>query len=119
MTLRDLYEALGDRKLALCRELTKIHEEVCRNTLSEAIAAYEEKEPRGEYVLIVEGFRPEEKREEEQKKWKEVPLSEHLQFYEQQGIARKEAMKRVAADRGCGKREIYQALLTKEGKEKR
>ncbi|MBF1009218.1 MAG: 16S rRNA (cytidine(1402)-2'-O)-methyltransferase [Lachnospiraceae bacterium] len=119
MTLRDLYEALGDRKIALCRELTKIHEEVCRNTLSEAIAAYEEKDPRGEYVLIVEGFRPEEKREEEQKKWKEVPLSEHLQFYEQQGISRKEAMKRVAADRGCGKREIYQALLTEEGKEKR
>lgn len=111
-TLKELEEVFGsDRKLTVCRELTKKHETAFQTTLSEAIAHYEETEPRGECVLVIEGKSREQIRQEEVDKWEEMSLKEHMDFYEKQGIDRKEAMKRVAKDRGMAKRDVYKALL--------
>lgn len=111
-TLKELEEVFGsDRKLTVCRELTKKHETAFQTTFSEAIAHYEETEPRGECVLVIEGKSREQIRQEEVDKWKEMSLKEHMDFYEKQGIDRKEAMKRVAKDRGMAKRDVYKALL--------
>ena len=113
-TLEELYGALGERRLTVCRELTKRHETAFATTLSEAIAYYKENEPKGECVLVMEGRSRSEMRKEEQQSWEQMPLAEHMQHYESQGIARKEAMKLVAKDRGISKREVYQALLQEE-----
>lgn len=110
-TLAELYEILGERRITLCRELTKRFETVFPTTIEGAIAYYEENDPRGEYVLVVEGMNRENIKREEQKKWTEFSIEEHMQIYEEQGMERKEAMKKVAADRGISKREVYQALL--------
>lgn len=110
-TLAGLYEVLGERRITLCRELTKRFETIFPTTLAEAIAFYEENAPRGEYVLVIEGMSREGQRKEEQKSWAQLSIEEHMNFYEEQGMDRKEAMKKVAADRGVGKREVYQALL--------
>ncbi len=112
-TLAELYDALGDRKITLCRELTKKFETVMPTTLSEAISFYGENEPKGEYVLVLEGKSLEAKREEKQKEWQQLSIEEHMSFYEDQGIDRKEAMKKVAKDRGLSKRDVYQYLLEK------
>ncbi len=111
--LDDLYEALGDRKVSICRELTKKFEEVNVTTLSQAIAFYKENEPRGEYVLVLEGKSLEEQEEEKRRSWNEMSIEDHMKYYEDEGFSHKDAMKKVAADRGVGKREIYQALLEK------
>ena len=113
-TLEELYGALGERRLTVCRELTKRHETAFATTLSEAIAYYKENEPKGECVLVMEGRSRSEMRKEEQQSLEQMPLAEHMQHYESQGIARKEAMKLVAKDRGISKREVYQALLQEE-----
>lgn len=110
-TLEELYETLGDRKISVCRELTKRYEEKTLTTISESLKFYQENEPRGEYVLILEGKTFEQLEEEERKVWESMTLEEHMAIYEGQGIARKEAMKLVAKDRGISKREVYQALL--------
>lgn len=110
-TLSELYEALGDRKIAVCRELTKRYEERMLLTLSECVELYQTREPRGEYVLVVEGKTFEELRAEEQKVWENLSIAEHVKLYEDQGIDRKKAMKLVADDRGLRKRDVYQALL--------
>lgn len=110
-TLKELREALGDRRITLCRELTKKFETIMPTTLDGALAYYEENEPRGEYVLVLEGKSLEAKREEAALSWQEMPIEEHMKHYEEQGIDRKEAMKLVAKDRGIGKREVYQMLL--------
>ena len=111
-TLKELEEVFGsDRKLTVCRELTKKHETAFQTTFSEAIAHYEETEPRGECVLVIEGKSREQIRQEEVNKWEEMSLEEHMDFYTKQGIDRKEAMKRVAKDRGMAKRDVYKALL--------
>lgn len=109
-TLQDLYEALGDRRITLCRELTKKFETILPTTLFEAIAKYEVEEPRGEYVLVIEGKSREEKRRETQASFEELTIEEHVARYEAQGIDRKEAMKLAAKDRGVSKREIYAYL---------
>lgn len=109
--LDDLYEALGERRLSICRELTKKFEEVTPTTISEAISFYKENEPRGEYVLVIEGKSLSEQDEEKRLLWHEMSIEDHMKFYEDQGIDRKEAMKRVARDRGVGKRDIYNSLL--------
>lgn len=111
--LDDLYEALGDRKVSICRELTKKFEEVNVTTLAQAIAFYKENEPRGEYVLVLEGKSLEEQEEEKRRSWNEMSIEDHMKYYEDEGFSHKDAMKKVAADRGVGKREIYQALLEK------
>lgn len=110
-TLKELYEILGQRRITLCRELTKKFETVFPTTLEEALAYYEENEPKGEYVLVLEGKSRKELLQSEQAKWEEMSIEEHMALYEGQGIDRKSAMKMVAADRGVSKREIYQALL--------
>lgn len=115
-TLAELNEALGDRKITLCRELTKKFETVMPTTIKDAIAFYEENEPRGEYVLVVEGRSREEKKKKAQEIWLEMSAADHVAFYEEQGMDRKSAMKRAAKDRGVSRRDIYQILL-ETGKE--
>lgn len=111
-TLQELHDTLGgDRRLTICRELTKRHEEKLQMTLTDSLSYYEVNEPRGEYVLIIAGRSREEMKKEEQAGWEALSLEEHMAHYESQGIDRKEAMKRVAKDRGVSKRDIYQALL--------
>lgn len=111
-TLHELSDTLGEeRKIAVCRELTKKHETAFRTTLGEAIDYYEENEPKGECVLVIEGRSREEIKKEQQMKWEEISLEEHMAHYEQQGMSRKEAMKCVAKDRGISKRDVYQQLL--------
>ncbi len=110
-TLKELLAALGDRKITLCRELTKKYEEADRKTISEAIAYYEEHDPRGEYVLVIEGRSRKELEQEKQEAWEEMSLAEHMKLYEDQGIDHKEAMKKVAKDRGISKRDVYKQLL--------
>ncbi len=110
-TLRELYTAVGDRRLVLCRELTKKFEEARPFQLAEALTYYENNEPRGEYVLILAGADPEEKRRREEAAWTVMSVEEHMAHYENQGMDRKEAMKQVAKDRGVQKREIYKALI--------
>lgn len=111
-TLEELYDALGNRKLSICRELTKRYEEKMLTTISESLSFYQENEPRGEYVLVVEGKSFEEIKKEEQQNWESMSMEEHMAVYEGKGIERKEAMKLVAKDRGISKRDVYQALLS-------
>lgn len=113
-TLRDLHEGLGDRKIALARELTKKFEEIRRCTLGEAIQCYENMAPKGEFVLILEGRNPGELLLEERRHWEEMTLAEHVDLYRKEGLDRKEAIKKVATDRGVSKREIYNELLNHE-----
>ena len=110
-TLRELYEALGERKLTLCRELTKRHEESWETTLSGAIKRYETEAPRGECVLVLEGRSWEEMLRDERKAWENMNIQEHMEFYTEQGMDKKEAMKAVARDRGISKRDVYRDLL--------
>lgn len=110
-TLQELLEVLGNRRLTVCRELTKKHETVFLTTLEEAVAFYGQQEPRGECVLVMEGRSRTSVEEEKQKEFQEMSLQEHMKLYEDQGMDHKSAMKQVAKDRGVGKREIYQALL--------
>ena len=110
-TLAELKEALGDRRITLCRELTKKFESVMPTTIFKAVSYYEENEPRGEYVLVIEGKSFREKDEERQLGFVKLSIEEHMKLYEDQGIDRKEAMKLVAKDRGVSKRDIYNALL--------
>ncbi|MCR5669504.1 MAG: 16S rRNA (cytidine(1402)-2'-O)-methyltransferase [Butyrivibrio sp.] len=112
--LDDLYEILGDRRISICRELTKKFEEVMPTTLLQAISYYSENEPRGEYVLVIEGKSLEEQEEEKRSSWQDMSIEDHMKYYEDAGVPRKEAMKKVAADRGVGKREIYSALLKED-----
>ena len=112
-TLQELYEALGDRNITICRELTKKFETVIPTTLKSAVALYEAEEPRGEYVLVVEGKSLQQKRKERREGFLSLSIEEHMRRYEEAGMERKEAMKAVAKDRGVGKREIYQYMLDK------
>lgn len=114
-TLEDLYEALGNRRLTLCRELTKKFETVMPTTLEKALQFYEKEEPRGEYVLVVEGKSLDAVRQEAQAEWEAMTIEEHMAYYESQGMDSKLAMKQVAKDRGVGKREIYAYLNKGEG----
>lgn len=111
-TLGELLEALGDRQVRICRELTKKHETVYRDTLAGALEHYREvEEPRGECVIVLEGVDAAALKQEQQRAWEEMSIEEHMKLYQEKGIDRKEAMKLVAKDRGVSKRDIYQALL--------
>ena len=111
-TLRELLERLGNRRITVCRELTKKHETAFATTIEEALAYYEANEPKGECVLVIEGKSREELRQEEVAKWEEMSIEEHMDFYLDQGMDKKEAMKKVAKDRGIGKRDVYQMLIS-------
>jgi 16S rRNA (cytidine1402-2'-O)-methyltransferase len=110
-TLQELLEVLGDRKLSLIKELTKLHENVWQTTLCEAASVLGTQEPKGEYVLVIEGKSDEELEAEKQERWGCVALAEHMDIYTKQGFDKKEAMKAVARDRGVSKRDIYQLLI--------
>ncbi len=113
-TLKELLETLGNRRMTLCRELTKKHETAFRSTIEELINYYEKEKPLGECVLVIEGRSREEVAEEQRASWEEISIEEHMELYEKQGNSRKDAMKLVAKDRGTTKREIYQYLLQTE-----
>ncbi len=136
-TLALLTDVLGaDRRIALCRELTKIHETVLRETLGDALRRYgisatdEEPEesgetagkgsvdaaeiPRGEFVLVIEGLSRKAIRAEKQAVWENMTPQEHVAYYAEQGMDQKDAIKQAARDRGIGKREIYQAVMKKQ-----
>ena len=109
--LKDLQEVLGERRITICRELTKKYEFAYQTTFQEAIARYEAEEPKGECVIVIEGKSPKEIKEEEIRVWQEMSLNEHMEHYLAQGQDKKEAMKSVAKDRGISKRDVYQQLL--------
>ena len=108
-TLNELYEALGERRLTLCRELTKKFEEVIPTTISGAIALYEVNEPRGEYVIVIEGMSIKELDRLRADAFSDISIEEHISRYIDEGMTEKEAIKAVANDRGIPKREVYQA----------
>ena len=111
-TLTELESALGGmRKIAVCKELTKRHETVYRDTISGALGYYTANEPKGEYVLVIEGRSPKELLEEKRAAWDDMSIEEHFNMYVSQGMGKKDAMKLVAKDRGVSKRDIYNALL--------
>jgi len=113
-TLKDLRDVFGNRRVAIARELTKRFEEVWRTTLDEAVARYEKETPKGEFVLILEGADERGLQEEEKKSWEDISIEEHVRMYTDSGLDKKEAMKRVAEDRGISKREVYSSLLGKD-----
>ena len=109
-TLSDLRETFGDsRRISLCRELTKLNEEVLRLTLAEAVAYYEENAPRGEYVLVVEGAQ--EGGSTEEVFWANMTVPDHVAHYVAQGMTKKDAIKTAAKDRGVPKNEVYQQVI--------
>lgn len=110
-TLKELETVLGNRRLTICKELTKRHETAFQTTIKEAVAYYEVNEPRGEFVMVIEGRSREELKQEAIAQWMELSVEEHMEVYLSQGMEKKEAMKKVAKERGVSKREIYQALL--------
>lgn len=114
-TLKELMEVLGgERKLTVCKELTKRYENAWLTTFQEAVCHFQSEAPRGEYVLVIEGRSRQELIEEQQKSWESMSVEEHMEMYECKGIERKEAMRMVAKDRGISKRDVYQQLLNRE-----
>ena len=111
-TIAELLSVLGNRKLTAVKELTKLHENVFLTTFEEALAYYEENEPRGEFVLVIEGRKIEELKKEKEASFQEMDINEHMKLYHDNGMDKKEAMKAVAVDRGIPKREVYKMLLT-------
>lgn len=110
-TLEELREVLGNRRMTLCRELTKKHETAFRSSIEDILRFYENEKPLGECVLVIEGKSRKVMEAEARASWEEISIEEHMEIYEKQGKDRKEAMKLVAKDRGVTKRDIYQYLL--------
>jgi 16S rRNA (cytidine1402-2'-O)-methyltransferase len=110
-TLKELHEALGNRKIVFARELTKRFEQLIRSTLADAVKLYSEQPPKGEFVLVLEGADQDTLKEEGIRKWDDLTLDEHLDTYLKQGMDKKEAIKKIAEDRGIPKREVYNALV--------
>lgn len=106
-TLEFLRENLGNRKISICRELTKLHEEILRLSIEEAIAHYNENDPRGEYVLVVEGKGDEEILQEKKAVWENLSIKEHIVMYMNEGMSKKDAIKRTAKERNMNKSEVY------------
>ncbi|MCC8080921.1 MAG: 16S rRNA (cytidine(1402)-2'-O)-methyltransferase [Lachnospiraceae bacterium] len=113
-TLKELSAVLGDRRITVCRELTKKYETAFRTTFDEAVAFYEAHGVRGECVIVIEGQSRREQIRKRQEDWLSLTIQEHLAYYTDSGMDRKSAMKQVARDRGVGKREIYSQLLSNE-----
>lgn len=110
-TLSELYETIGDRQITICRELTKLHETVQLFTLSSAIEYYDNTLPKGEYVLIINGCTFSELEIKKQETWQQLSLAKHLDLYLSKGLSKKDAMKKVASDRGISKHDVYNSLL--------
>lgn len=113
-TLKELLEALGNRRITICRELTKKYENAFCTTFEDALKVYGTEEPKGECVIVIEGKSIEERREEKSRESREMSMEEHMALYENQGMDRKEAMRMVAKDRGISKREVYQYFINKK-----
>ena len=111
-TISELLSALGNRRFTVVKELTKLHENVFVTTFEDALNYYEENEPRGEFVLVIEGRKIEEIKKEKEASFGEMDINEHMKLYLDKGMDKKEAMKAVAVDRGIPKREVYKMLLT-------
>ena len=111
-TISELYVALGNRRMTAVKELTKLHENVFVTSFEEALAYYEENEPRGEFVLVIEGKNLEDVKKEKEASFQEMDINEHMKLYMDKGMDKKEAMKAVSVDRGIPKREVYKMLLT-------
>ena len=111
-TLEELRETLGNRRMTLCRELTKKHETAFHTTIENLITFYTTEKPLGECVLVVGGKSHQEMKEEQQASWEKTTIEDHMKIYEEKGYSRKEAMKLVANDRGVTKRDIYQYLIS-------
>lgn len=109
-TLEDMLKFWGNRKITLCHELTKIHEEFIRLNLSDAVNYYKDTLPKGEFVLIVEGKSEEELAEEEKASWESMSIEEHFNYHIAQGLGEKDAIKQVAKDRGLRKQEVYKEI---------
>lgn len=110
-TLKELLEILGDRRISICKEITKKYEDVNRTSIAKAVEYYENNPPRGEYVLVIEGRDRKEIEDMKQRQWDDISVKEHFDMYIEKGMDRKEAMKAVAKDRGMAKREVYSMLL--------
>lgn len=110
-TLAELYSYIGNRKITLCRELTKLHETIQQMTLESAIEYYNTTAPKGEYVMVIEGISHRQLEEQSIQEWEKITIQEHMDIYLTQGMDKKSAMKQVAADRGIPKREVYSSLL--------
>ncbi len=110
-TIGELLNALGDRNITVVKELTKRHERVWQTTLLEAQGTYENQEPKGEYVIVIEGRSAKELEAKMQEQWGALALEDHMNIYLNQGMDKKEAMKAVAKDRGVSKRDIYQEIM--------
>ena len=114
-TLAELFKTLGERNITVCRELTKRYEEAFRTTFSGALSFYEDHEPKGECVIVIEGKSFDQVERERQQSFEEMTIAEHMERYLSQGMDKKEAMKKVAKDRGISKRDVYQSLLEEDG----
>jgi 16S rRNA (cytidine1402-2'-O)-methyltransferase len=110
-TLKELKESLGNSEVSVCREITKRFEIVVKERIEEVISYFEEKPPKGECVLVIAGREPKEIQLKEQESWQGISLNDHMDLYLSEGMDRKEAMKRVAKERGSSKREVYRQLL--------
>lgn len=115
-TLEELKETLGNRRMTLCRELTKKHETAFHSTIDDLILYYQTEKPLGECVLVIEGRNRKEMEEEQKTSWEKITIEEHMELYENKGHSRKEAMKLVANDRGMTKRDVYQYLINNSDK---
>ena len=113
-TLSDMNEIFGgDRRISLCRELTKLNEEIMRVTVAYAVEYYDENAPRGEYVLVVEGVSADEK--SDGNTLNSLPVEQHVDFYVNSGMSKNDAIKAAAKDRGVHKSEIYKLVMRKDG----
>ena len=110
-TLNELYSVLSDRTITICRELTKLHETVQLHTISSAIEYYTQNQPKGEYVLVIEGCSIKELETMQKDKWISMDIPSHMDIYLSKGMPKKEAMKQVASDRGISRREVYNSLI--------
>lgn len=113
-TLKEISLELGNRKMSLCKELTKKHEHVEQMSVDEFIDKFEKESPRGEYVLVIEGLSLEQIEQERREGWKEISINDHMDKYISEGLSRKEAMKAVAKDRGISKRDVYKYCLGRD-----
>ena len=109
-TLESIYKTVGERNIAVARELTKRHETVNRGSVGEVLAYFKENEPKGEFVLVLEGKDKEKIKEDKIASFEEMTIEEHFNMYIEQGMSEKDAMKQVAKDRGIGKRDVYSCI---------
>lgn len=107
-TIKELLDELGDRKVTICRELTKKHETFFNTTLEDAYSYYKENEPKGECIIVIEAISFDAIEEDERKKWDDISIEQHIMLYMDKGMDKKEATKQVAKDRGVPKRDIYE-----------